>query len=382
MDPEEKAPRPERSETDESLRIERARTDEELVVQVRGIEADAAGSVDRAREGAAEALAAARDEVDQKLPSSAHAAPGHASVARARAREDEALAHEQATADARLRRAREASLEALLRILPLEREQTDQHLLTERARSDEELAHRDDFLSIVSHDLRNLLGTIAMGAQIIEEDASTNGEADSTAQMARRIRGVVARMSRLIGDLVDVSSLEAGKLGVALAPRDATAVILEALDTFRPTASAKGISLEQEHVEPSLVATFDHDRILQVLANLIGNAIKFTPKAGVIRVSAARAGDDVRLSVRDTGPGIPEAQREAVFERFWQVGANDRRGLGLGLYIARGIVEAHGGTIRAESTLGEGSTFSFTLPVASGDPAALPVPGRSARPGG
>jgi signal transduction histidine kinase len=361
MDPEEKALRPERLETDESLRIERARTDEEVVAQLRDIEAAAAGSIHSARENAAEALTAAREKADQKLPSPPRAAPSPAVVARAREREDEALAREQATTDARLHRQREAHLQALLRILPLEREKTDQHLLTERARSDEALAHRDDFLSIVSHDLRNLLNTVAVGAQIIEHDASTNGEDASTAQMARRIGSVVARMSRLIGDLVDVSSLEAGKLGVDLVPGDATALITEALDAFRPTASAKGVSLEPEHVEPSLVATFDHDRILQVLANLIGNAIKFTPRGGTIRVSAARAGDHVRLSVQDTGPGIPEAQREAVFERFWQVGANDRRGLGLGLYIARGIVEAHGGTIRAESTLGEGTTFHVTL---------------------
>jgi len=360
MAPEDKAPLPERLETDESLRIERARTDEELVVQLQGIETAATGTIDRAREGAAEALAAARVEVDQKLTSPARPVPARA-VVRARAREDEALAQEQASVDDKAHRERQVRLETLLRILPLEREKTDHYLLTERARADETLAHRDDFLSIVSHDLRNLLNTVAMGAQIIEEDASTNQEDHPTAQMARRIRGVVARMSRLVGDLVDVSSLEAGKLGVELAPGDATALVTEAVDAFRPTASAKGVSLEQEHVEPSLLATFDHDRILQVLANLIGNAIKFTPPGGVITVSAARAGDGVRLSVRDTGPGIPEAQKEAVFERFWQVGANDRRGLGLGLYIARGIVEAHGGTIRAESTLGEGSTFHVTL---------------------
>ncbi len=361
MDPTKQATPPERLETDESLRIERAKTDEGVLAQVRGIEADAAASIDTARENAAEALAAARDEVDQKLPSPARAAPARALVARAREREDETLAREQATVDARLLRHRQAQLEALLRLLPLEREKTDHHLLTERARADAALAHRDDFLGIVSHDLRSLLNTVALGAQVIEEDASVNGEHDGTAQMARRIRGVVARMTRLIGDLVDVSSLEAGKLGVDVAPGDATALVTEALDAFRPTASAKGISLEPGHLEPSLVATFDHGRILQVLANLIGNAIKFTPRGGTIRVSAARAGDGVRLSVRDTGPGIPEAQREAVFERFWQVGANDRRGLGLGLYIARGIVEAHGGTIRMESTLGAGSTFHVTL---------------------
>jgi signal transduction histidine kinase len=171
-------------------------------------------------------------------------------------------------------------------------------------------------------------------------------------------------MNRLIGDLVDVSSLESGRLSIDRSPGDATALITEAVGVFRSSASEKGISLESDRAGPVL-ATFDPDRIMQVLANLIGNAIKFTTSGGDIRVGGEPAGRDVRFWVRDTGPGIPQAQLEAVFERFWQVGANDRRGLGLGLYIAKGIVEAHGGRIWVESKLGAGSTFAFTLAVSA-----------------
>ena len=103
--------------------------------------------------------------------------------------------------------------------------------------------------------------------------------------------------------------------------------------------------------------------MLQVLANLIANSIKFTPKGGSIRVSCERVGESLEFCVEDTGEGIPAAMLEAIFERFWQVGKNDRRGLGLGLYISRCIVEAHGGNIRAESNPGQGTRMRFTIPV-------------------
>src|SRR4029077_12197518 len=122
------------------------------------------------------------------------------------------------------------------------------------------------------------------------------------------------------------------------------------------------VSLEMEAAERLLLGKFDHDRMLQVLANLITNSIKFTPPGGRIWIRGERAGDELRLSVSDTGSGIPGNMLETIFERFWQIGKNDRRGLGLELYISRCIVDAHGGTIWAESRLGEGSSFRITLP--------------------
>ena len=177
-----------------------------------------------------------------------------------------------------------------------------------------------------------------------------------------RIQRYAARMNRLIGDLLDVASLDAGQLAVTPARGDATDVIAEAVETFRAAASAKGIALETAISGQPLPWNVDSARMLQVLANLLTNAIKFTPRGGAIRVHGERRKGEVRLSVTDTGVGIPKHSLERIFERFWQVGVNDKRGLGLGLYISRSIVKAHGGRIWAESADGAGSTFFVTIP--------------------
>ena len=177
-----------------------------------------------------------------------------------------------------------------------------------------------------------------------------------------RIQRYAARMNRLIGDLVDVVSIDAGKLAVRLDRADAAALLAEAVDTFAPAAAEKGIALSTEIREHFLLADFDRERMLQVLANLITNALKFTPRGGKIVVRGRRLSDAIGLSVCDTGCGIAPDTLETVFERFWQVGKNDRRGLGLGLYISRCIVEAHGGRIWVESQPGAGSEFHLTIP--------------------
>jgi signal transduction histidine kinase len=353
---------PERTQTDESLRLERENTDLTLAKKQAAAQAEADVVVDRARENADAVLVAAREKADQLLHEDAEAlaSPGD-TVAEERVLEDEALRGERAVADESLRREREASALALARLLPLEREKTDRFLLTERERSDEALSHRDDFLGIVSHDLRDLLGGIVMSAAVLAERAPASEGDDGVVVGTKRIQRYAARMNRLIGDLVDVASIDAGRLALTPALADGAALVVEAVDTFQAAAATKKISLEAATVERSLPAQFDHDRILQVLANLITNSIKFTPPGGSIRVRAERDGADVRFCVTDTGAGIPADMLESVFERFWQVGKNDRRGLGLGLYISKCIVEAHGGRVWVESTIGGGSTFCFTL---------------------
>jgi signal transduction histidine kinase len=135
---------------------------------------------------------------------------------------------------------------------------------------------------------------------------------------------------------------------------------------FSPAAAAQGIALEREPgAFPILLSTFDDDRISQVLNNLVGNALKFTPKHGRIALDAQRVDGELVMSVRDSGCGIAADELERVFERFWQVPGGARVGSGLGLYISRCIVEAHGGRIWAESTPGKGTTFSFTLPMSA-----------------
>jgi signal transduction histidine kinase len=198
---------------------------------------------------------------------------------------------------------------------------------------------------------------------------------DEIANHAARIRRYVARMNRLIGDLVDVTSIDAGKLAIVPVEGDVVALVTEATDTFQAAAGEKGVSLSAEVPAGPLRVPFDHDRLLQVFANLIANAIKFTPSGGHIQVRVEAPPGLVRFCVSDTGVGIPAPMLEAIFERFWQAGKNDRRGMGLGLYISKSIVDAHHGRIWAESELGQGTRVYFTLPV-SGAP-TLVSKGRS-----
>ncbi|HWN40887.1 MAG TPA: HAMP domain-containing sensor histidine kinase [Thermoanaerobaculia bacterium] len=363
----------ERDQTDESLRTERQKTDRALAERHVAEEEDSDLVLSRARESADAVLTEARAKADQRLDETLPQDATSTTLAEERVLEDEALQDERASADEILRRERHENARVLSRLLPMEREKTDRFLLTERARSDDALANRDNFLGLVSHDLRNLLGGIVLSAELLSARAPENEDGKQTLLATTRIQRYAARMNRLIGDLVDVASIDAGKLALTPAPGDAAALIAEAVDTFQAAASAKGISLQTEMAERPLLAEFDHDRMLQVLANVISNAIKFTSADGSIQVRGERAGDELRFSISDTGSGIPDNMLEAIFERFWQVGKDDRRGVGLGLFISRCIVEAHGGKIWAESKLGEGSRICFTLPMLPDTPMDSPI---------
>jgi signal transduction histidine kinase len=359
------APAPERENTDESLRTERQKADAALAVVQDSIEKRADEVVSRARGKADEVLSDARERTDELAQTdSEHAVPS-AVVETERAIEDEVLRKERAVADETLRREREAMAAILMRHLPFERTATDKHLLTERVRSDEALANRDDFLGMVCHDLRDLLSGIVLSSSVLANKAVAQGGSPDVQAEAARIRRQADRMTRLISDLVDVASIDSGKLAIVTSPGNAARLVVEAVEALQGTASAKNIVLDSACAESTISARFDHDRLLQVLVNLIVNAIKFTPPGGRVRVDCERIDAAVVFRVADTGQGIPSTMLESIFERFWQVGKNDRRGLGLGLYISRCIVEAHGGTIKAESTLGEGSRFTFTLPAAA-----------------
>lgn len=354
---------PEREQTDDSLREEREKADVALAAIQGAVEAKADAVVERARESADVVLVAARDKADEQAnPAAAYPVPS-AAIAEERVVEDETLRDERAEADERVRREREVMAGVLSRHLPLERHATDEHLLTERARSDDALATRDDFLGMVCHDLRDLLNGIVVTTTMLGEKLAKRDDSQKLIDETVRIQRYGARMNRLIGDLVDVTSIDAGKLAVCATQCDAILLVGEAVDALRTAAEAKGLSLVVEQTEPCLPADFDHDRILQVLANLIANSIKFTPKGGSIHVRCESSGGGLSFCVSDTGGGIAENMLEAVFERFWQVGKNDRRGLGLGLYISRRIVEAHGGSIWAESKVGDGTRMFFTLPI-------------------
>lgn len=357
---------PERDLTDVSLREEREEADREMTANRLATEKHADAVVEHARENADAVLVAAREKADKTVDATApHDI--QAAIAEDREVEDATLCDERAVADETLRYERDARASMLTRLLPQERDATDQYLLTERARSDDALATRDDFLGMVAHDLRDLLNGIVVSSQFLAQKLEKHSDSERLLLETTRIERYGSRMNRLIGDLVDVASIDAGKLAMQTSQGDVASLVVEAVEALQVTASARGVSLSVRDVQEPCLAEFDHDRMLQVLANLIANSIKFTPKGGSIRVQCERVGESLEFCVDDTGEGIPAAMLEAVFERFWQVGKNDRRGLGLGLYISRCIVEAHGGNIRAESSPGQGTRMYFTLPSAPSD---------------
>lgn len=352
-----------RNDTDNSLRVERHKTDKELSEQRSVLQSDSDAVVQRAREKADAVLETARANADVALNSEAPAPNVKAAVTRERSREDKILEGERAVADEQLEVEREVRQKALRELLRLERDATDGHLLIERARADEALLSRDDFMAIVSHDLRGMLGGIAVSAALIVKDTAHSDSAGVIRRRADGIQKFTSRMSRLIGDLVDVASMESGKLKVTAQADDAGRIARESVEAFQADIETRGHTLSVEIADGPLPARFDPERVLQVLANLFGNAIKFTPYGGQIAFRVKRAPDGgVRFSVTDSGPGIDASKHQAVFNRFWQADEADRRGMGLGLYISRCIVEAHGGQISVESAPGKGSTFCFTLP--------------------
>ena len=353
MSPEDQQRRLEREQTDESLRVEREKTDQTL--EDSAIDETADAVISRARSRADELLAASRATTDR-----ASAGASIPNLLKSeRVREDQVLQEERDTADDVLREERAEHLALLSR----ERQDTDKDLSHERELSDDALATRDEFLAIVSHDLRNLLNGIIGSAALIEKGAIQTELVDQVATHARRIQRAGSRMNRLVGDLVDVASIEAGALAVTREVGDPTTVVTEAVDAFQVQAATAGVSLAAQIADPLPPAAFDAARVLQVLTNLLSNAIKFTPAHGRIVIDVERVGDEIRFAVSDTGVGIATDKLEAVFVRFLQVAANDRRGVGLGLYISKAIVQGHGGRIWAESQIGQGSTFCFTLPI-------------------
>ncbi len=226
---------------------------------------------------------------------------------------------------------------------------------------------RDDLLAIVSHDLRNPLNTIAITASLLRSDLlqRKDGEEDDAVQLVDRMDRGIQRMTRLIEDLLDASRIEAGRLVVSPRVERGGALVREALEAAASLAEAKGCRVTQGPLDAGLEVLADRDRVLQVFSNLLGNALKFTPKGGVVSVSLCRVADLARFSVADTGPGIPPEHQPHLFDRYWKASQESRTGAGLGLYIARGIVEAHHGTVAVESTPGQGTTIHFSVPLAS-----------------
>jgi signal transduction histidine kinase len=228
------------------------------------------------------------------------------------------------------------------------------------------IAARDEVLGIVAHDLRNPLNAVGLSAVALRRTVPENGPGRTARKTAESIERCIGQANRLIEDLLDVARIEKQGLHLERGRVAPGELMAEAAPLFTAAASKASLELQTELPEALPLVMADRDRILQVFSNLLGNAVKFTPPGGRIRVGAERHDSEVCFSVADTGQGIAPKHLTRLFDRFWQERPTDRRGAGLGLYIAKGIVEAHGGRIWVESTLGQGTTFFFTLPVAPG----------------
>jgi PAS domain S-box-containing protein len=220
---------------------------------------------------------------------------------------------------------------------------------------------RDEMLGVVAHDLRNPLNTIVMGAGLLAEMIPETQPA--LRKQAEIMRRGADRMKGLIQDLLEVRRIESGRLTVEPRPESPYVLVCEALETLRPLATASNLKLRAAVRPDAPKVLADSNRVQQVLSNLVGNAIKFTRPGGRIVLGAdALSEPHVRFAVIDSGPGIPLEQLPHIFAQYWQGNRADRRGIGLGLAIAKGLVEAHGGRIWVESQVGVGSNFYFTLP--------------------
>lgn len=231
---------------------------------------------------------------------------------------------------------------------------------------------REEVLAIVSHDLRNPLNAVMLAASLLQTSEQV---APDDREQLEIIDISAKRMQRLIEDLLDVTRLEGGKrLPIQPAPLDVPSLFAETYELFKSQAVTSSVTL-QYHTDDGVPPVYaDRHRVLQVLSNLIGNAMKFTPPGGMITYRAERQGTNVLFTVSDTGPGIPQEDLGDIFNPYWQAKRTARLGAGLGLPIAKGIVESHGGRISVESETGKGTKFSFTLPVAVD--AATPVTAR------
>ncbi|MEX2479447.1 MAG: HAMP domain-containing sensor histidine kinase [Gammaproteobacteria bacterium] len=244
-----------------------------------------------------------------------------------------------------------------------QRRDTDEHLVAERKDADTSAAALDrseDVLAMVAHDLRSPLTVIMANSSILAEGTAE----DSTREAAEDINRAAIRMGRLLTDLLDVVRIEAETFQLAKERVDAGALLAEVRHIYGPLFAKRGLSLHIDFPATPVIVVVDHDRVVQMVSNLLGNAMKFTPSGGVVDLYVEHGTTDLELVVRDTGSGIHPDDMPHIFERFYKRDRDARRGLGLGLYICKNIAEAHGGHISVQSELGQGATFRVFLPSA------------------
>jgi signal transduction histidine kinase len=222
---------------------------------------------------------------------------------------------------------------------------------------------REDFTAMMVHELRSPL-TAVRGASSALREHEKDFPKEKQTDYLHMIEDSAKDMLTIVNDLLDVAKIEAGKFQISPRETDMADLILHKAKEFQPLAVEKGLSLETKVPDKKVMATFDAVRIGQVITNLVSNAVKFTQN-GKVEIAFVQEDKGLKITVSDTGPGIEEKDLGRLFSKFGQLESNKTRtaeGTGLGLVIAKGIVEAHGGKIWGESVLGKGSAFSFTLP--------------------
>jgi two-component system, sensor histidine kinase and response regulator len=229
------------------------------------------------------------------------------------------------------------------------------------------LAHalqaREHMLAIVSHDLRDPLSVIGMTVSLLLAGSSAADPA--TKKQYEKLQRSVSLMQRMIGDLLDVASIQAGRFSIQRSEHEIASLVREAVATQELSARERSVRLIVGAVPTNARVWCDRERILQVFSNLIGNALKFCPSGATVTLCAAIEAGTAHFSVIDTGPGIESKELPHLFDAYWSGREHEQQGTGLGLHIVKGIIDAHGGKVWAESRLGEGTTFHFTLPLES-----------------
>lgn len=347
-------PTRERERTDDSLDRERSRTDHELATR-----SEAAG------EAADEVIKLARERARAVIETARAREASHGPLAPevllARAAEDALVAYEDEAADLALRDERERRRLAIRQLLALERRATDATLMLERAAVDDSMVERR-MIDMLVHDMRTMLSVIAVNAATIILATEKSAPVSLVVELAAHIQHATAQSDILLGDLQELAAFEGGRARVVRTDADLLQVVRTAIDIHEAVAEANGIALTATLPEGPLVVPLDTGRFMRVVVNLLTNALKFTPRGGSVTVEVTRGERTIELAVKDTGPGIPHELHEAIFERFRRGPDVTARGLGLGLYIARALVEAHGGSISVESSPGTGATFRVRLP--------------------
>jgi signal transduction histidine kinase len=357
-----------RGKTDQSLEEERDKTDKYLEQNSVSVEEATDTTIRLTRLVVDEEVESHRAAVDQKkadqLDGTATERLVDSILSQERERTDELHNAEREEED-RVRKQELVQKQVLAEtLLENERKETDRSLLDERVLADSELITREQFVTIVSHDLKNPVVAISMVARAMRSGLSQSTvDVDGLLKHLTTIDQATTFMNRMISDLLDVEKMAHNKLRLKSEKVHLRVLLQECMQLFAPLVSSQSFSMTIHTSPEPIFGYFDHDRILQVLSNLVGNSLKFTPNGGAIRLSAQTQETDVVISVTDNGPGIPVEAQTQIFERFSQLKVNDRNGLGLGLFIAKWIVEAHTGRIWVTSEPGKGSTFSFTLPV-------------------